>query len=55
MRDPKPERARTPRERLEEADRLFNWATEPDVIDQAITEMNDAEAVLGYHPESDEQ
>jgi len=51
VQDEGPRQARTPRQRLEEADRLFNWSTEREIIDQAITEMNDAESLLGYHPE----
>lgn len=46
--------ARTPKERLEEADRLFNWSTDQGVIDQAILEMNEAESDLGYHPTTNE-
>lgn len=54
MRDDSPPPAKTPKERLEEADRLFNWSTDDGVIDQAIREMNEAESDLGYHPDPDE-
>lgn len=53
MRDDSLPPARTPEERLKEADRLFNWATDEGVIDQAIQEMNEAESDLGYHPDAD--
>lgn len=54
MRDEPRPPARTPKERLEEADRLFNWSTDEGVIDRAIEEMNAAESDLGYHPDTGE-
>lgn len=46
LEDTGPRRPQTPQEKLEEAERLFNWSTEDDVIDRAILEMNDAKSLL---------
>jgi hypothetical protein len=47
-----PRPARTPEERLAEAKRLFDWSTDPAVIDRAILEMKAAEEALADEEES---
>lgn len=51
MQSPRP--ARGPAERLQEAWRLFQWSTDPQIIDKAIHAMCSAEKALGLSPDAE--